>query len=414
MAPSFSFETLIQPIESEDFFQQFYERAPLRIRRNHPDFYHDLLTLDRLDAWLASGVPRYPDVMLVQHEIDIPASDYSDAEQRVDADRLYRRFADGATIVINHLERHVPALAALCRASERRFSMPFQTNVYLSPPNAQGFRTHYDSHDVFVLQVEGDKQWRLYDTKLALPLPGQSFERERDQPGALSDEFELTAGDLLYCPRGLMHDARSSAAPSLHITFGLLGKTWAELMIEAVAAACISEPELRRHLPVGFADPGFDRSVLRPVFAEMLQRMAQRGDAVDTAFDALVEGFVTSRRPALRGRLGDVLADDTIALDDMLAPRPDLIWRLEAVDDASGAAQGEDGQVRLLVAGCDISLPAFTRPAVAFMLTTPRFCVRDLPGAIDDDARLVLARRFLREGLLTRGVAAPAAGRTLA
>jgi ribosomal protein L16 Arg81 hydroxylase len=397
MASSFSFATLIQPIRSDDFFQHYYERAPLRVPRDQPQFYRDLLSLDRVDGFLVSGAARYPDIFLVQHETDIPASEYSDPDQRIDVDRLYRRFADGATIVINHLERYVPEMAELCRTSETLFSMPFQTNIYLSPPNAQGFRTHYDAHDVFVLQIDGTKEWRLYDTALELPLPGQAFHRDRDQPGELTDAFTLAAGDLLYCPRGLMHDARSTDAVSLHITFGLLGKTWAELMIEAVAAACVADPALRRNLPIGFARPDFDRATLHPMFTELLQRIARRDEVVGTAFDQLVEGFIATRRPMLGGHLGERMAASDVALDDALTPRPDLVWRLET-------KVGSDGgdMLRVLVAGCDITLPDFTRPAVTFMLVTPAFCPRDLPGDIDDEARLVLARRFLRDGLLTR------------
>ena len=60
-----------------------------------------------------------------------------------------------------------PKLAALCRAMEKAFSSHFQANVYLSPPNAQGFGTHFDSHDVFVLQVAGSKIWTLSSSFMA-------------------------------------------------------------------------------------------------------------------------------------------------------------------------------------------------------------------------------------------------------
>ncbi|WP_420461677.1 JmjC domain-containing protein [Candidatus Palauibacter sp.] len=56
----------------------------------------------------------------------------------------------------------------------------------------QGFRPHWDTHDVSVLQVVGSKRWRLYDGgRLAphVPVPcralGQSTGRgtPRTQPG---------------------------------------------------------------------------------------------------------------------------------------------------------------------------------------------------------------------------------------
>ncbi len=51
-----------------------------------------------------------------------------------------------------------PDLAAARRLRPRpgpRADQPLQINAYLTPPGSQGFATHYDTHDVFVLQVDG-------------------------------------------------------------------------------------------------------------------------------------------------------------------------------------------------------------------------------------------------------------------
>ena len=39
----------------------------------------------------------------------------------------------------------------------------------LTPEGAQGFDPHFDTHEVFVLQVEGHKHWRLYGPGRVLP-----------------------------------------------------------------------------------------------------------------------------------------------------------------------------------------------------------------------------------------------------
>jgi lysine-specific demethylase/histidyl-hydroxylase NO66 len=65
---------------------------------------------------------------------------------------------------------------------EKVFSAHFQTNIYLSPPQAQGFGTH---------------------------LHGQGFDRGKHRPGPVTREIVLRAGDLFYCPRGFFHSARA-------------------------------------------------------------------------------------------------------------------------------------------------------------------------------------------------------------
>ena len=128
---------------------------------------------------------------------------------------------------------------------------------------------------MFVLQVSGSKLWTLYDTGIVLPLRGQAFDPDKHTPGPPTREFTLHAGDLFYCPRGLYHSARSTDEASLHITLGLIGKTWADVMIEAVSAACLASPAFRANLPVGFANPGFDTTQAAATFRTLVDTFAR-------------------------------------------------------------------------------------------------------------------------------------------
>jgi hypothetical protein len=389
-----SFEWLIDPIEPTTFFTEFYERKPLLIERGQSSKFESLLSIDAIDRYLSTATPCRPDVFLVDAARELKPEDYSfpnsEPPGRIDLPRAYQLFATGATISLSQLHDRLPSLAALCRAVEKTFSSHFQTNIYFSPPRAQGFKTHFDSHDVFVLQVSGSKLWTLYDTGIVLPLRGQVFEPSKHAPGPVTREFTLHAGDLLYCPRGLYHSARSTDEASLHITLGLIGKTWADVMIEAVSAACLSSPAFRANLPVGFASAGFDAGQAAATFRALVDTFA-RDAQLAPILDRLAEDFVTSRRPAFYGCLQEAL-DTPPSIESTLAPRPDLIYRV----------RDENERLVLLFGSTEIDLPAFTRDAVIFALDGAPFVVRDLPGQLDDAGKLVLAQRLLREGLLVR------------
>ena len=223
-----SFEWLIDPVTPEEFFRDYYEKKPLLIEARDRSRFNPLLSIDTIDRFLATTSPCHPDVFLVDAARELSPADYSFQsgmpQGRLDLPRVYEHFASGSTIAISHLHESLPELAALCRAAECKFSGHFQTNIYLSPPNAQGFKTHFDSHDVFVLQVSGSKLWTLNDTLIELPLHGQAFEPDRHVPGPVTRELTLRAGDVFYCPRGLFHAARSTDEVSLHITLGLIGQ----------------------------------------------------------------------------------------------------------------------------------------------------------------------------------------------
>lgn len=387
-----SFEWLIDPIVPSAFFAEFYEQKPLLIERRQPSKFASLLSIEAIDRYLSTTTPCRPDVFLVDAARNLEPDDYSFPNSqppgRIDLPRAYQLFATGATISLSQLHERVAPLAALCRAVEKTFSSHFQTNVYLSPRNAQGFKTHFDSHDVFILQVTGSKLWTLYDTEIALPLRGQAFDPEKHTPGPPTREFTLHAGDLFYCPRGLYHSARSTDETSLHITLGLIGKTWADVMIEAVSAACLASPAFRANLPVGFANANYDSRQAAATFRALFDTVTREAQLAPI-LRRLAEDFVTSRRPALYGCLQEL--ETPLSLESTVASQPDLIYLLRE----------EDEKLVVLFGATEISLPGFLRDALISALERGPFVVRDLPQ-LDDEGKLVLVRRLLREGLLVR------------
>lgn len=394
--PPFSFRWLIEPITPAAFFEHYYERKPLQIEGRDAGKFGSLLSVAAIDRYLATSSPRFPDVFVVDAAREVKSEDYSfpnsEPTGRIDLPRAYQLFESGSTISLSHMHERLPELAALCRAVEETFSAHFQTNIYLSPPHAQGFKIHFDSHDVFVLQVSGSKQWTIYDTLIELPLHGQAFESDKHIPGSPTGELTLKAGDVFYCPRGLFHSARSTDEISLHITLGLIGKTWADVMVEAVSEACLASPAFRANLPVGFARSGFERGRAEATFRSLLETFTRSAN-LGPILDRFAENFVTSRHPALDGRLRELDNASPISADSRVAARPHLVYLLREEND----------QLVILFGSTKISLPSFTREAVTFALNAaPSFVVRDLPGQLDDAGKVVLVRRLIKEGLLAR------------
>jgi hypothetical protein len=276
---------------------------------------------------------------------------------------------------------------------ERTFSCHFQTNIYLSPRNAQGFKTHYDSHDVLVLQVAGSKRWTLYGpgNGVELPLRGQGFQPAVHQPGPVAQEFTIEAGDVLYCPRGVFHAAHSTDEVSLHITLGLMGRTWADVMIEAMSEACLASPAFRTHLPPGFANPGFDAAQAEATFRALIDSFAA-GAKLGPILERFAEGFVTSRRPAFQGCLEELDSPLPVTPETRVVARPHLVYLLR-----------EEGETLTILFGpSEISLPAFARPSVEAALSGEALRVCEVPGHLDDPGKVVLVQRLIREGMLVR------------
>ena len=100
-----------------------------------------------------------------------------------------------------------------------------------------------------------------------------------------------------------MHDAENvGEEPSLHITVGLITKTWADLLLESISELALTSPEFRRSLPAGFAGRDFDREEARAHFDRLSSADRRRAPSMDGAFDLLADNFLRGRRPNVVGR----------------------------------------------------------------------------------------------------------------
>jgi ribosomal protein L16 Arg81 hydroxylase len=385
----FDLGSLIDPVSKETFFAEHWERRPLHVQRDDPDFFRNVLSLGEIDRVITTLGLHHPQIELTNAKQPIRPADWTFPSGMVDPSRLYQHFADGATIILPQLDHVVPQLAHLCRGMEAEISARFQTNVYLTPGESQGFKTHYDSHDVFVLQVSGEKHWRIYDTPVELPYRGQSFDPNETEAQALTMELVLRPGDVFYLPRGVMHDASTTSGGSLHITLGVLFTSFTDLLVEALARVGLHDPMFRRGLPPGFARDDFDATEARATFAELLRRFVERAD-----FDDVIQHFasdlVSTRHPLIEGQMEQVMRLGELRLESHLGARPRLLYKLWT--------EGE--QVKLSFYGNEMSLPAHAEAPLRHALATPKFRVGDLPGELDDAGKLVLAKRLVREGLV--------------
>lgn len=385
--PISSLDAILNPVSTESFFSDYFETGPLYIHRERPDFFGDLLSLDDIDNILTTQRLVHPHVRAVSAERTIEHGEYCRADHTIDPDRLLQLHADGATIILNHLHLQHIKLSELCAALENSFGAPLQTNIYLTPPHAKGFRAHFDTHDVFILQIEGRKNWVLYQQAIGLPLEGQS---EDVEPGEQTARINLTPGESMYIPRGLVHDATSQDSRSLHVTLGILSYTWADVLAEAMAEGILGSARFRRALPRELVTGEKPTAEAEKEFRELIRALAETAN-LDSALSLFSRDFVEGRRPWLRGQLAVIgaLGGVSLATEAILRPR----LRASLYEDADS--------IHIRCYGKDIRIPRSAAEAVRFALSTSQFRVRDIPSDLDDQSKIVLIRRLAKEGLLT-------------
>jgi hypothetical protein len=335
---------------------------------------------------VSSGGLRYPGFRLVKAGEQLRARDYTvDIPWRptpfsgtADVERVLAEWERGATIVLQGLHLTRPAVGEFCRSLEATLGHPAQANAYYTPRQAQGLPVHHDTHDVFVLQVAGEKRWRVYEPALELPLKNQRYSKDLGGPGEAVEDRVLRPGDTLYLPRGWMHEAVTSQTDSLHLTIGVNVVTW----LDAFKAA--------------IEELGDD---------VRFRRSCSSGDGVDDLVEALRgrlghdavgrrarERLVRTRRPLRAGQMRQLGALEELELDTELERRPTVIADLVK----------RDGSVALVFEGRELTFPEHVHDELEAVCGTEEpFTAAELPGSLDDAGRLVLVHRLIREGFLT-------------
>jgi ribosomal protein L16 Arg81 hydroxylase len=393
---------LLAPLSPDVFFRDHWEQRHCVIARESAAFYGGLLTRHDLDALLHHY--RQPNgalsmgarVTLVKNSENNALRQPSPTTElgQLDINGLYDSYRRGYTLVIDMAQTRWPAIAALCQSLEAELHFGVQANIYVTPRGAQGFAPHFDTHDVFILQIAGSKAWRIFAGGATLPM-GDARAEPLESLGPPTDEFTLRQGDLLYIPRGVVHEAMTTDDSSIHITLGLHVWRWADLLREAIMALAETDVRLRASLPVGLLAGGrTGGDQLQAQARELLRGCAETFD-VERVLRRMGERIVQRREPVPDGHFESLDRLDTITGDTWLQRRTGMLC---------GVAE-QNGKVTIMFPGGVVSGPATLERALRFVAAAETFQVRDLPGPewapLSAKAQVVLAKRLVSTGLLS-------------
>jgi|SRR5579872_668020 len=385
---------LLQPYTIEDFANTYYEKAPLVVSRSTPGYYRRYFSLAEMERVLYGCELEEDDLRIFKDGVPARAETYLRSSSRtdksdrsipltkcVDADRVSALFAHGCTVVLDKVQTYSNSVLAMCRGLETFLRHRVNANVYMTPPQNQGFAVHYDTHDTVILQIEGAKHWRVYGSAVELPLFAQKYDKKKHPSGEVQIEVDLHAGDLLYLPRGVMHEAKSTGELSLHVTIGLHPVLWTDVLDEAVKEAGLDDVELRRvafesALQGGRQSEALMQEIQRVVSPEHLLRTLQK----------MRSRFVSERRNVLDGQLVQLVNLPSLSDRSRIAIREHMLYELRE----------EIGSTVLAFSGKEIRLPATAAAMIRELKSASELDVASLKK--HDANALGVIKRLIEEG----------------
>lgn len=260
-AMALSLSDLLSPVTPERFFAEFHDRQPLHIPGGAAKFAAILSwraidrLLDMTHIWSSHSLRLMMDTQAVPAEAYCIRATGRDGQpvQQPDSRKLREWVARGASVVMNDVDSLSPGLASVSDALEDAGLGKAQANVYISFRQHKAFPAHFDTHDVWAVQVEGEKVWNIWANRAEWPISHPSFRslgqahHERAK-GPLREKVVLKAGDLLYLPRGWYHDAITEADTSVHVAYGANAPLGLDLLSMLFERA-IQDPLFRQPLP---------------------------------------------------------------------------------------------------------------------------------------------------------------------
>ena len=384
--------TRLTGMPAAEFARDHWGERPL-LTRQQPGF-DDLFTPDAVDELIAERGIRTPFARMANEGAVLAPSLFTasggfgaEVGDQLDSAKVLEQFAGGATLVLQGLHRTWEPIATFTRQLVGDIGHPAQVNAYITPASSRGFDPHYDTHDVFVIQIAGAKRWTIHEPVHRHPLSDQPWTDHRDAvaerartPPVIDAVFE--PGDVLYLPRGWIHSAVAQGGTSIHLTIGVRAATRYDLL-EKLLAGVSDDPRLRSPLPLGVDYT--DASSLTADIAATVDaaRSALAAGAADGAIAAAMQ-----RTLAAAVRPAPVRPLRTVDLVANLDPDAVIGWR----DALQAQIEDDEQAVRIVLSRKTVALPAEASEAVHALR------LRDHRAG---------APRGIGRGLVARGLAAP-------
>jgi hypothetical protein len=289
------------------------------------------------------------------------------------------------TVVMTDVAALAPALQPFARSLEFILHQPVSASVFWSKAGARAI-VHYDKRDNIVIQLSGEKRWFISTDQPGLqnnwkhigePLP--QIERHK--------VVDVAPGDLIYIPRGTPHTVVSTTE-SLHLAILFSPLTLRDLMIAAIDYQSDLDRSWRETALADVETADFT-TLSSSVAAAMTAALAncRNPDFLENSMRHRSARIIGDLPP-----LPPIAAPATLTVETCVAHAPLAISHLR---DAHGVLDFSHP-------GSRMGIHAGAEPALRFIMSRPRFRVKEIPG-LSDDVRIALVSRLMSSGFLQLG-----------
>lgn len=264
-------DTLLFNGRFDEFMESSFEKFPCIIKqhsKSQEDNLKSVFSKEYLNK-ICSGDEKLPWGMIPVTN-NLAARKYSKTHEKqifdfpddatASSKQLTQLYNDGYTVQFFQPQRFSDGLHHICAGFEFLFGSLAGSSAYLTPPRTQGLAPHWDDVEVFIFQTEGTKLWHLWQGPLLPEEHSSDLSRDSEHLAAPPLQVLLRPGDVLYLPRGTVHEALSQDSFSTHVTVSVMQKYNVKGLVERLLPgllqrafddpSCVASVALRQGLPM--------------------------------------------------------------------------------------------------------------------------------------------------------------------
>lgn len=373
---------ILKPYSVEEFLKNNWTSKAVFIAGEGEKKFHHLFSWKKLTELLNYHDFKYPDLRL--------ALDGKVLDER-ENENLMKWCQEGATLIIDKLHKLIPEITNFISELKYELGYGAQVNAYCSWPGRQGFSSHYDTHEVFILQVDGRKKWHVFTDTVKYPLPDQKSGSLPPPEGEPYLSCTLNPGDVLYIPRGHWHYAIALDEPSLHLTLGVHSKTGVDFL-EWLVSELRQKEEWRRSMPLRL-DPAPVDAYVDTLIQDLSQYLAD-----NNIRDQYISHLDSLGKPVARYSLPYQAGFNIVACGTETKFKSAEFQRVKISELSDGSGY------KILVSGKEVSLKGVPRSLVEKLFTEKLFTGKDVMSWLPDfdwEVDIVpLLSRLVVEGII--------------
>lgn len=389
-------ENILGNSNFDSFINEYFEIKPFFLKGESP--LYKRFNIKDFDQYLISGEGSLHNRVRISKNGDVITIPSYSGMSETQREFVLNHFKNGATLKLEDLDSRNEKLSELCKFLENIFGGYCFAKPFLTGANHEGLDVHFDTTEVFVVQLEGTKSWKVWPKLVNNPtLPMQSSLDENELP-APTLEVTLEKGDILYLPAGTPHCAKSLDNYSLHMAVGLSPIKVFEVIEGYIRILSEYKDSLRQNIY-----PWSDSNVLCNEKSNILNEI------IEIPFKNMLKNFKISynatKHETSNGRLESIALANKIQKTSKLQVRIGADLEVQPSDGSlsifysSTIAPGKP----LISSPTSIQIPSICHDAISFIDKTPKhitFSSLDLPETLDEESNLILCQELVRSGVL--------------